>query len=485
MNEASKSQENGRSWLAEQFRTTTFLLTLRYMILFFVSATLLMAVINWAILGYMEKRSDEALLASLRTFVAVYQQGGIEAAQPIILARNQSPSSTDPLYLLADRQFRAVNGNFRKWPQLESLDDGWVEFSEQIDGEEDAILNRGRVVALGPEVWLLVARRVQSPEDLTRVLERSFTVVLGITLVLSFIGGLLMSSNVLRRVNAINDVSRNVMAGDLSQRMPTRGTPDEFDQLARNLNAMLDQIESLMSSVRHVSDNIAHDLRTPLTRLRNRLETLHGHASSEHSDEIMGCIEDADALLSTFSSLLSIARLESGAAPADGTAVNLSRLTNDACDLYAALAEEKSISLECMAEDHVHVPGDRNLIFQALTNLLDNAVKYTTVGGHIDVSLSEGLEGVCLTVADNGPGIPEDKRERVIERFARLDRSRSMPGAGLGLSLVNAIAHQQGAELRLEDNQPGLRISLVFPSPITASSAEPAAREPVPAASHT
>ena len=457
-----------RSWLAEQFRTTTFLLTLRYMVLFFVSATLLMAVINWAILGFMEKRADDALTAALRTFVAVYQNGGLEAASPIITARDQSTGTAGELYLLVDGDFQPVAGNLDAWPSLKSLDNGWVEFADRTN-EGEPVSHRGRVVALAPELWLLLARPVRSPEDLTRVLERSFTVVLGITLVLSFLGGLLMSNDVLRRVNAINEVSRRVMSGDLSQRMPTRGTPDEFDELARNLNAMLDQIESLMGSVRHVSDNIAHDLRTPLTRLRNRLEDLHSKAGSDYSREIIQCIEDADALLSTFASLLSIARLESGAAQAHGRPVNLSSLTRDACELYSALADEKSITLECAVASNVQVDGDRNLIFQALTNLLDNAVKYTTVGGHIDVSVSRCSSGVRLTVADNGPGIPEDKRKRVIERFARLDRSRSLPGSGLGLSLVQAIASQQGAQLLLEDNQPGLRACVLFPASIVST----------------
>ena len=448
--------------IKQQLRTTTFLLTLRYMVLFFVSATILMAVINWAITDYIERRADESLETAVRTFTELYRLGGLPAIEPLINARQAAENPGEALYLVVNQRYQPVIGNLGAWPQLQPASDGWVAFAyAAADGSTAPA--RGRVVAL-PGGWLLVGREVQALGALEKILERAFLLVLGVTLVLAFLGGLLMSADVLRRVNAINTASRQIMAGDLSQRMPVSDTRDEFDALSRNLNAMLDQIETLMSSVRHMSDNVAHDLRTPLTRLRNRLETLRARAADGDTKDIDACLDDADSLLSTFASLLSIARIESGASGEALQEVDLTAVTRDACELYQALAEDKNIELVCEADTSARILGDRNLVFQALTNLLDNAIKYTPAGGRVRARAEAVDDGVLLTVADSGPGIPEGQLTQVLDRFYRVDESRSAPGAGLGLSLVNAIASQHQATLRLEDNEPGLRVSLEFPS---------------------
>jgi signal transduction histidine kinase len=452
--------------LKQQLRTTTFLLTLRYMVLFFVSATILMAVINWAITGYIERRADESLETAVRTFTELYRLGGMKAIEPLINARRAAENPGEALYLVADQRYRPVIGNLPEWPQLQPTSDGWVAFA-YVNADGSLAPARGRVVAL-PGGWLLVAREVQALGALEEIIDRAFLLVLGVTLVLALTGGFLMSADVVRRVNAINTASRQIMKGDLSQRMPVSETRDEFDALSRNLNAMLDQIESLMSSVRHMSDNVAHDLRTPLTRLRNRLETLRARASGGDANEIDACLEDADSLLSTFASLLSIARIESGASGDALQEVDLQAVTRDACDLYQALAEDKDIELSCEADTGTRILGDRNLVFQALTNLLDNAIKYTPAGGRVSARAEPAADGVLLTVADSGPGIPEGQLTQVLDRFYRVDESRSAPGAGLGLSLVNAIASRHHATLTLEDNHPGLRVSLAFPSPQAA-----------------
>jgi signal transduction histidine kinase len=448
--------------LAEQLRTTTFLLTLRYMVLFFVSVTILIGFINWSTISYLEQEADAAIEAEAAGLKSIYQQNGLDGIAQVISARIGIDPRGTGVYLLADAELTMVIGNLPEWPNLTPAEDGWVTFNH-VNGNGESVVARGHIYVPEQNLRLLVGREIRALDQLTQLFDRSLFWGLGITLILALIGGLLMSQNVLNRVNAINATSRKIMAGDLSQRVETRGTGDEFDELARNLNATMDQIESLMNSIQHISDNIAHDLRTPLTRLRNRLEELGRTAEDAEATQIEACIDDADGLLATFASLLSIARIESGTYEANLKSVDLGQSVRDACELYQALAEDKSITLKCNASGANEVRGDRNLIFQAVTNLLDNAIKYTPTGGVISVSLKAEQAGHVLRIGDNGPGIPEDMREKVLQRFYRLDKSRSEPGAGLGLSLVQAIALRHDAQLVLSDNQPGLRVEIIFP----------------------
>jgi signal transduction histidine kinase len=452
--------------LADQIRTTTFLLTLRYMVLFFVSVTILVGFINWSTVGYLEQEADQIVETEAAGLQNQFQQNGLDGLVQIIGERVRINPQGDSVYLLTNAELNPLIGNMPQWPQLTPIEEGWVSF-DYTDASGEKILARGRVFLPHPSLRLLVGRPVRALDQLTRLFDRTLFWGLGITLILALIGGLLMSENVLRRVNIINSTSRKIMEGDLSQRVTTRDSGDagdEFDELARNLNAMMDQIESLMSSIEHISDNIAHDLRTPLTRLRNRLEELHRNAGSAEAEEIAICMEDADGLLATFASLLSIARIESGTYEANLDSVDLGQTVRDACELYQALAEEKSINLSCDAPGTNRIRGDRNLIFQALINLLDNAIKYTPVGGTVSASLRRQADSAVLTVSDTGPGIPADMREKVLQRFFRLDKSRSKPGAGLGLSLVQAIVARHKAHLELDDNEPGLRVTIRFPA---------------------
>jgi signal transduction histidine kinase len=354
-------------------------------------------------------------------------------------------------------------GSISKWPTLISEGDCWVSF-EHIEENGERVAVRARVFIPHQNLRLIIGRKVRALMQLKRLFDRTLFWGLGITLALALITGLIMSNNVLRRVAQFNATSKRIMAGDLSQRIVTTGSGDEFDELANNLNAMMDQIESLMNNIQHISDNIAHDLRTPLTRLHNRLEDLQLEADPEQRDEIIDCIEDAAGLLSTFASLLSIARIESGTFETKVDCVNLSQCVRDGYELYKALADEKSIDLSCDAPGEINVRGDRNLLFQAITNLLDNAIKYTPSGGNIAISLQQDPGQVVLLVADSGPGIPTDSREQVLQRFFRLDKSRSVPGAGLGLSLVQAIVQRHAARIELDDNAPGLIVRLIFPT---------------------
>jgi signal transduction histidine kinase len=275
------------------------------------------------------------------------------------------------------------------------------------------------------------------------------------------LGGIMMSRSTARRAELINQTSQRIIKGNVSLRIPDRGTNDDFDQLARNLNEMLDRIFHLMEGVRHVSDNIAHDLRTPLTRLRNKLEkTMLSVERDEDREQVASAVAEADQLLATFNALLRIARLEGGGRTSNFSDFNLSELVLDAAELYEALAEDKQQTLSIKVKTNIFIYGDKDLLFQTLSNLIDNAIKYTPEGGDIELYLSSNGKDLELTVADSGIGIPEEERAKVFDRFYRVAKSRSQPGNGLGLSLVQAVVELHDGEIRLADNEPGLRIQI-------------------------
>jgi len=296
-----------------------------------------------------------------------------------------------------------------------------------------------------------------------------WTVVL--ILILGAAGGALLGRNMLRRLDAINRTSGEIIAGDLSRRVPLTGSGDEFDVLSENLNRMLDRIERLMKGLREVTDSVAHDLRTPLNRLRNRLEESAARLSAQGAlknelaaGEIERAIAETDQLIGTFNALLLIAETDAGTTRAAMSALVLGEVAADVVELYEPLAEERKVGLSLMPGPPVVIEGNRSLIAQALANLVDNAIKYTPIGGSVRIRAVTTSDGVELSVADSGPGIPEADRPRVIERFVRLEASRNSPGTGLGLSLVAAVAHFHNAELLLEDNVPaGLKAVLRFP----------------------
>jgi signal transduction histidine kinase len=285
-----------------------------------------------------------------------------------------------------------------------------------------------------------------------------------VALGVGLLGGAAMSRNLLRRVELVNRTSERVMAGNLSDRVPLDGTGDEFDQLAINLNRMLDQIERLMTAMREVTDDVAHDLKTPLARLRARLElALIGPSDSASQKEaIRAAIDEADRLLATFNALLGIAAAESGAGRDQTAAVDLSEVVRSAAELYEPVAEEQGFMMSLSVEPNVRVRGDRHLLTQTLANLLDNALKYAG-GGDLQIRVFRAEDRAVLEVADRGPGIPEADRETVFNRFVRLEPSRSTPGNGLGLSLVRAVAQRHHGTVVLADNRPGLRVRLELP----------------------
>ena len=329
-----------------------------------------------------------------------------------------------------------------------------------------------RVVGLPAGFRVLVGRDVSESEALAAVMRRALILTVAVTVILGLLSWLFVSRRVLKRIDSIADTSRQIVAGDLSGRIEVTGTGDEFDRLAVSLNSMLTRIETLMLGLKQVSDNIAHDLKTPLTRMRNRVESAlaQGRGAPEYRDALQGTIEEADQLIRTFNALLMIARVEAGSSGVAFTEFDAAQAARDVFELYEPLAEEAGVTLSLDAPATVPLRANRELIGQALANLVDNAIKYADQGaGASLVGLSlrrtEADDGgeVILSVADRGPGIAPDDRARVTGRFVRLEESRSKPGVGLGLSLVSAVAQLHGGALVLGDNAPGLLAELHLP----------------------
>jgi signal transduction histidine kinase len=288
----------------------------------------------------------------------------------------------------------------------------------------------------------------------------------GLTLLLAIMGGLLLGRNFVRRIDTIGRTSRAIMEGDLAARIPTRGTNDEIDQLIVGLNAMLDRMQGLMEGLRQVTGDIAHDLRTPLGRLRQGLEDAREHAQStgEYAAATEAAIAEADTLLEIFSALLRIAQIEAGSQKSAFSDVDLSAVMHDVSEAYAPSAEDSQHILKFEIAEGIHMTGDRQLLAQMISNIVENALSHTPTGSVVKIGLAPAAKGFEARVSDNGPGVPEAEREKVLDRFYRLDRSRTTSGSGLGLALVKAIAHLHGLSLRLEDARPGLSVILNGPS---------------------
>ena len=448
--------------LARLLKSATFRLAFLYMLLFGGSVALLLGFLYWATVGVLSEQVDETIQADIKGLAEQYKQRGVRGIAAIIDERVRKDPGGRTVYLLTDPTRRPLVGNLSGWPTATPDDDGWIAFElldrDTADGRPH--LARARRFVLQGGLNLLVGREVRELERTRHMIINAMIWGIAITLALALAGGIAMSRGTARRIEAINQTSRDIMSGDLDRRIPAGGTNDEFDQLAGNLNTMLDRIQGLMEGLRHVSDNIAHDLRTPLTRLRGRLEELDDRAlsASERSRRIDAAVAEADALLSMFNALLRITQIEAGGRRDNFAVVDLAELLNDVAELYEPVAQEKGLSFSAHCEAASSVTGDRDLLFQAVANLADNAIKYTPAGGSVTLHTS----GKSVTVSDTGPGVPEEAREDVFRRFHRLEKSRSQPGSGLGLSLVKAVAQLHGGTVRLEDNRPGLKAELTI-----------------------
>jgi len=444
------------------YRTSTFQLTVLYAVMLAVSTVAIAVFLYWSTIGFLQRQTDSTIEVEITGLREQYGLRGLNGLNRAIAERIRSGNDPEALYLFADRQLRPLAGNMRAWPELGGRDDGWYSFVNNTDGR--AVPARARVLALPEGLVLLVGRDISDLDHLLTLGGTGLAWGAGLVIVLSLIGGLFMSSQVLKRVENINETTRKIVTGDFSQRVETRGTQDEFDQLADNLNRMLDQIEQLMGGIRHVGDSIAHDLRTPLTRLRHSLEEASaGIDRDSMRQQIASAIEDADRLLSTFSALLRIARIESGGYKIQSETVSINKLVEDAIELYEVVADKQNIDVALDLASVADIHGDRDLIFQLVANLIDNALKYTPSGGKLTVSAINQGPTVLLSIRDTGCGIPEADIDKVTRRFYRVDGSRKEPGSGLGLSLVQAVADLHGAILTFTNERPGMRVDIAFP----------------------
>ncbi|GHD49850.1 Signal transduction histidine kinase [Marinobacter persicus] len=459
--------------LLSQLRTSSFQLALLYMVVFATSVFILLAFIYWRTAGFMTAQTDETIEAEIAGLAEQYRSGGVNGLITIIRERVARDPNAKSLYLLTTDDSLKLAGNLENWPEgSQSSETGWINFTlgEAVGWSGPERLARARIFEVQGGLRLLVGRDVDDLTNLKRLIEGAINWGMGITLALALLGGFLMSRSTTRRIEVINNTSRRIMNGHLSLRIPTRGTDDDFDQLAENLNQMLDRIVYLMEGIRHVSDNIAHDLRTPLTRLRNQLEnTLITVDNDEARDHVGQAVAEADQLLATFNALLRIARLETRGNTADMKVVALDELVADACELYEALSEDKEQSFHQSLESGVMIEGDRDLLFQMVSNLIDNAIKYTPEHGAIEVLVRREGDSAVLEVQDSGIGIPDDEKDQVFQRFYRVGKSRSLPGNGLGLSLVNAVAEIHQGQVQLNDThpdgeKPGLTVVVRLPA---------------------
>jgi signal transduction histidine kinase len=453
--------------LPRLFRTTTFRLALIYLGLFLVLVLFLLGFVYWTTSGVADRQIDDTIDAEITGLAEQYRLRGLGGLSEVVSERSRNQRYS--LYLLTGPGGFALAGNLNTWPEVVAGDaNGWFNFSYRrpVGGDVETHNARARHLLLGSDFDLLVGRDVEERHRIDQVLRASIAWAVALTLGLGLFGGIIFSRNVLRRIEAITRASRDIMEGDLRRRLPRSGSDDEIDRLAGSLNDMLEEIERLVTSMREVTDNIAHDLRSPLTRLRNRIEVtlLHEASPAEYRAALDDTVSEVASLLDTFNGLLAIARAEAGRPEGTPEPFDLSAAVTDMVELYAPVAEEKSLVLTGDVATGISLTGFRQLMSQALGNLIDNAIKYTPDGGHISVLLKRRDGRDELIVADTGPGVPEADRDRVLDRFVRLEASRNSPGSGLGLSLVRAVARLHGADLTLEDNLPGLRVILRFPA---------------------
>lgn len=459
--------------IRDLWRVTAFRLSAIYLCLFAVFAAILLFYVTGSAASILQTQNRDTINEEIDELGRIYQNSGLVGLVRSIDRRSRQPGAS--LYLMTDATGRILAGNVESLEAGVLDDPGFVShafryarFTEDPDDRYHSAI--AQVIQLPNGLRVLVGRDQTELDRIRLVVRNALILALGLMSVGALIAWFLVGRSALHRLDNMSVSTARIMAGDLNERLPVAGTGDEFDRLSENLNVLLARISHLQEGLRQVSDNIAHDLKTPLTRLRNRVESALGGAHTASEPELRGALEgvmaEADGMIRTFDALLMISRVEAGSHPALKTQVDIAAIVRDVTELYEPSAEDEGGALEVEAPDSLVAEVSRELIAQALSNLIDNALKYGLPAEgalRIRVELTAEDRSFSLSVADNGAGIPADKRARVLERFYRLDESRTKPGSGLGLSLVQAIAGIHGGTMMLDDAAPGLIVRLHIP----------------------
>lgn len=457
--------------LGRLLRTTAFKLSLAYLAIFTFFAIFVLGYVAFSARGILDEQVGETISEEVQALVSQFNSGGIVRLVRLVERRSSQPGSS--LYLVTSPTGDTLAGNITGIESEGLLEAGRYQLFYRVveDGAPRPHRALVETVVLPGGFRMIVGRDLDESDRLIKVIRRAVGWSLLLVLGLAVAGGVFVARRVLKRVDAMTKSARSIMDGDFTERLAIAGTGDELDRVAKSLNIMLDRIAELMAGLREVSDNIAHDLKTPLTRLRNSAEEAlrNGKADQDYRAALEDVIDEADSLIKIFNALLMIARAEAGAMRESATVLDAGDVARDVAELYEPLAEEAGISMTVKIDGALPIRGTRELISQALANLIDNAIKYSSspdaVNDDHSISVIGRREGhvIQLIVADHGPGISDADRNRAIERFVRLESSRTRPGSGLGLSLVAAVARLHSGSLILEDNAPGLRAVLTLP----------------------
>jgi signal transduction histidine kinase len=467
------------SRLTQIWRTSTVRLTATFILIFSIFSILLLAFIGWQSTVQIQRQQSDEIEAEVRIFQRLDAQGGIRALAYAVERISRTPGPG--VYYLGDSTGQYVLGNVTDIPANVLIEPGIYSFDyDRMNPfvgavpDDSGASSQGfavvRSVVLSNGMRLVVGRDVVERRGFSAIIVQSFLFGVAGIIVFSLVAGGVTARRVLKRIDTIRDTSTKIMSGNLSERVPVTRRNDEFDGLATNLNAMLDRIEQLLQGLKEVTDNVAHDLKTPLTRLRNQAESAlrDGADDKTRQQALETTIAESDRLIQTFNALLMIARAEAGAPSGALSDIDVSAIVADVAELYGPVAEDEGITINTAITPDVRLHASRELVGQAMVNLLENAVKYAKpldgVSGRITIGLRRNGPRVLIEVADNGPGIPAEERQRVLQRFVRLEKSRSEPGSGLGLSLVDAVTRLHGGDFRIEDNNPGVRAVIDLPA---------------------
>ena len=454
--------------LGKLFRTTAFKLSLAFLVLFSVGAGLVLASVGARVKEVLDEQIQQTVDAEIRALSEQYTQGGIRQLTDAVERRLRAPGGS--LYLLTTQSGDVIAGNIDPPRYVPVEKDELVETIYQRRGEPEIAPHPAllRLFLIPGGFRLLIGHDIEDHRVLRDILRNALGVSLFWLVLVGVFGGLFVSYRMIERVDIMSASARRIMAGDMNERLAVSGSGDELDRLAENFNAMLARISELMAGLREVSDNIAHDLKTPLTRMRNRAEAALRQADDpkKQKEALAAIIDESDDLIAVFNALLMIARAEAGYSTDNLVACDAGVVVGDMAEMYEPVAEEQGMTLALETESGLMVTGNRELLGQAVVNLIDNALKYGRCerDPHVDVSARRAGDRIEITVADHGPGVSTADRERLTGRFVRLENSRTLPGSGLGLSMAAAIARLHHGVLRIEDNAPGLRVTLSLPA---------------------